>query len=213
MLRRAPAGVAILLALALAGPALAQAALPLPRRLAIPTVIVTSTPAAQADLRSWKDLLQTDMTMLAMQLSWLPNAARISVQERPATTAPALAAIDERWRRENAIQVVTAVGSRVGNGTVMEGSIYIGAIDGSQPRMLGLPSTVDGVAYRRARSLVQLSALYALSVDAGANRAAACRLLFQAKQTQDDLARTGGAPADIAGAIAQRRGTLKCGTR
>lgn len=211
MLKRLRFGLGALLAFALVGTALAQARLP--RRLTIPTVIVTSTPAAQADLRSWKDLLQTDMTMLAMQLTFLSDAARISVQERTASTAPALALIDERWRRENAIQVVTAVGSRAGTGTVMEGSIYIGAIDGSKPRMLNLPATVDGAAYRRTRSLVQLSALYALSLDAGTNRAPACRLLFQATQVQSDLARSGGVPADFAGAIAQRRSTLKCGTR
>lgn len=211
MLRWRSLALTALLAPVLASAALAQTQLP--RRLTIPTVIVTSTPAAQADLRSWKDLLQTDMAMMAMQLSWLPNAARITIQERPAASAPTLSAIDERWRRENAIQVVTAVGSRAGNVTTMEGNIYIGAIDGSQPRMLSLPSTVDGAAYRRARSLVQLSALYALSVDAGANRAAGCRLLFEAGQAQADLVRSGGVPTDIAGAIAQRRSTLKCGTR
>lgn len=203
--------LALCLAVLSSIPAQAQVAPRLPTRLTIPTVIVSS-PEVVNDMRTWKNLLQNDMSALAAELSMLSSADRIAFREQSLASAPTLAAIDNRWRQENAIQVVTAVGSRLGASTVLEGSVYLGDLAGTlSPKMVALPATVDAKSYQSSRDIVKVATLYALAIDARNYRPAACQLLRRAQQVRDDLSRRNSMPVALAAAIGQRVTALKCG--
>ena len=200
-----------------AGPARAQTTLP--TRLTIPTFIVSSNPGVTQDMTAWKNLLQSDVSALTADLNILPNAGRIRFREQMLPSAPTRATVESRWRQLNAIQVITALGSRQGGSTVFEGSIYLGDFGTGIPsRSVPLPTTLDASAYRASRDTVKAAVLYALSVDAKGNladaqgnRAAACKLLERAGQINRDLARRNSAPPQLSAAITQRRAGMKCG--
>jgi hypothetical protein len=204
------AGLALLLAGA--APVLAQPAPRLPHRLVVPTLIISRNASVVEDLTSWQDLLQNDMTTMAGEgFPGLADAGRISFAARPLTTAPTLDALMARWRQENAIQVITAIGSRQGATTVLEGSVFLGDLAGGlATRSVPLPATIDAASYRASRDIVKASTLYALAVDAGDYRPAACPLLYRAGQARNDLVRRGVKLGGLGAAIDARIAQLKC---
>jgi hypothetical protein len=198
--------------LLLAAPAAAQPAPRLPTRLTVPTLVISRNAAVIEDLTSWQNLLQNDMTtMVGDGFPGLTNAGRISFSARPLPAAPTLDAVATRWRQENAIHVITAIGSRQGAGTVLEGSVYLGDLAGDlATRSVPLPATIDAASYRASRDVVKAATLYALAVDSGSYRPAACPLLYRAGQARDDLTRRAVPLGGLGAAIDARMAQLKC---
>lgn len=203
---------AAIVCLLLAVPALAQPTPRLPTRLTVPTLVITSNPAVKDDLTSWQNLLQNDMTTMAGHgFAGLSDAGRISFSLRPLPQTPTLDAVATRWRQENAIHVITAIGSRQGAATVLEGSIYLGDLAGNlATRSVPLPATVDAASYQASRDVVKAATLYALAIDAGNFRPAACALLYRAGQARGDLQRRGVPLGGLGAAIDARSTALKC---
>ena len=202
----------ILFLVAAAIPSVAAGQARLPTRFTIPTYIVSPSPDVANEIAAWKNYLQRDMSALAGELGMLPDAPRINFNERRQSSTPTLQTIQNRWRQLNALQVSTAIGSREANSIAFEGSIYLGDLGVGVPaRTVELPRSLNASNYRLSRDTVKAATLFALSVDAGNNRAVACRLLQRASQAERDLARQRGSPAGLRGAIDQRRAVLRCG--
>ena len=202
----------VLLAILLLAPSAAYGQNRLPSRLAIPTFIVSRNAGVVEDMSTWTDLLQGDLDALIADLSILSGGRGIKFQAQALPSAPSRPTIEARWRQLNAIQIITAVGSRQGNATVFEGSIYLGDWGGSIPtRSVPLPATLNANTYQSSRDTVKAAALYALSIDASNNRPVACRLIQRAALINRDLVRKKAAPAQLSVAITQRQSTLKCG--
>lgn len=206
MLRR------IFLAGLLLFPSSAYAQNSLPSRLSIPTFIVSRNAGVADDMSAWTDLLQNDLEATIADLTILPGSKGIKFRPQILTNAPTRQTIENRWNQLNAIEIITALGSRQGNATVFEGSIYLGDWAGSIPtRTVPLPATLNAATYQASRDTVKAALLYALSIDASNNRPAACQLLQRAAQIDRDLVRRRAASAQLSAAIAQRHSTLKCG--
>lgn len=200
-------------AMLLAASATGVAAEPVPRlphRLNVPTFIIAADPVVASELQTWTSLLQNDFAALVGGgLAPLADAGRISFSGQKLASAPTPDTIANRWRQLNAIQIITAIGSRQGGATVLEGSVYLGDLSGGTPPVL-LPPTVDAASYQTSRDIVKAATLYALAMDAGSYLPAACRLLHQAGQTRDDIARRHGSIGSLGAAIDKRRIDLKC---
>jgi hypothetical protein len=206
------ARIAIYLALLISSGAKAQLSPRLPHRLTVPTFIVTRDAVVGGDLGNWTDLLQGDFTaLLGSELSSLSEAGRVQFTQRLITQAPAVADSSNSWRRENALQVITAIGSREGNATKLVGWIYLGDLGGDlNGRLVTLPPTISATSYRLSRDIVRAATLYALSVDAGGYLPAACTLIARATQIRTDLQRRNESMGDLGPAIDRRRNALKC---
>jgi hypothetical protein len=185
----------------------------LPSRFTVPTIIVNRNAEVASDLLVWKDLLQSDLNALATGgLSMLTDAGRIRFAKREVSDMPSLTAIADRWRQENAIQVISAAGFRQSGGsTVLEGSIYLGDLAGTLPgKTVILPPTINAASYQSSRDIVKTTMLYALAVDAGNYKPAACPLLYRAGQVRNDLVRRRVDVGGLAAAIDRRLAALKC---
>jgi hypothetical protein len=117
-----------------------------------------------------------------------------------------------RWQQRHAIQVLLAQGVRVGDKVTAEGDVFLGSLKGDLASpLVPIKQPITPESYQRASDYIVMTALYALSVDAGGQKATACALLRQA----DLLGRKIPASLDSAnvrGAVARRLGAvgLKC---
>jgi hypothetical protein len=203
-----------LLLLFWAGAGVAAAQTAFPTRLTISTTFVSNgDPGVDVDLKTWNSLLTTQFSNLVNDSRYnLANAHLLNIERAKFEPAlPDQPTLQRRWEQSFAIQIIAGSGLRSGETTVFDGWVYMGdlAPDPRNPQV-HLRQPIRAASYTTSRDAVALSALYALSVDAGQTRSVACPLLAEANLIRRDLAASHTDVADLAHAVDKRLLALNC---